>query len=229
MAFLPGLEVSRMEQQHLLKQRERADSTVPSQASLGGTADPLFQVVRLAPTCGRCICIHDGSPPKRSRIDRGVRMTLYRGGITVSEVARVSPPPAIGPRRAQTEKPIRSANLLTGVRIQWVRENLPESFRIRTAAGGVSEREPRASDGIDRMVVPAGCEDLLQEIRDGAQVGDALAMLLTADNSLQSQGDEAVLRDRLATYWANHGTAERAPSVIECWSGFPTERKRGQG
>jgi hypothetical protein len=40
-----------MEQQHLLKQLQRPDSTVLGQASLGGAANPLFQVVGLAPTC----------------------------------------------------------------------------------------------------------------------------------------------------------------------------------
>jgi hypothetical protein len=106
--------------------------------------------------------------------------------------------------------------------LRWIVENLPESFQFRAAAGNLCKREPRSSDGIDQMVVPNGCEALLQEIRDGAQVGDALSMLLTADNPIQSTGDEAVIRDRLAAYWANHGAAARAPSSIECWSGFST-------
>jgi hypothetical protein len=108
--------------------------------------------------------------------------------------------------------------------LRWIAENLPESLRFQSAAGSLCQREPHPSDGIDRMVVPEGCDDLLQEIRDGAQVADALAMLLTADNSLQARGDEAVIRDRLAAYWARHGAAVRAPSPIECWSGFSTGR-----
>jgi hypothetical protein len=108
--------------------------------------------------------------------------------------------------------------------LQWIEGKLPESLQVRTAAGGLYQREPRASDGIDQMAVPAGCEDLLQEIRDGARVGDALSMLLTADNSIQARGDEAVIRERLAAYWADHGAAVRAPSAIECWSGFSTGR-----
>ncbi len=106
--------------------------------------------------------------------------------------------------------------------LRWIIENLPESFQFRAAAGNLCQREPRASDGIDRMVVPHGCEGLLQEIHAGAQVGDALSMLLTADNSIQAAGDEAVIRARLTAYWANHGAALRAPSSIECWSGFST-------
>jgi hypothetical protein len=98
--------------------------------------------------------------------------------------------------------------------LQWIQENFPESIRV----------EPRPADGIDRMVVPDGCRDLLQEIQDGAQVGEALFMLLTADTPTQSRGDEAVIRDRLAAYWAKHLAAVRAPTVIECWSGFPTHR-----
>lgn len=106
----------------------------------------------------------------------------------------------------------------------WIQENLPECLQFRAAAGNLCQREPRPSDGIDRMVVPDGCEDLFQEIRDGAEVGDALAMLLTADNAIQAEGDKAVIQDRLAAYWAKHSSAVRAPSVIECWSGFRTDR-----
>src|SRR5437870_381942 len=62
--------------------------------------------------------------------------------------------------------------------LQWLRQNLPESVRI----------EPHPSDGIDGMVVPGTCQALLQEVRGGAQVGEALFMLLTADNSIQANG-----------------------------------------
>ena len=41
--------------------------------------------------------------------------------------------------------------------LHWIVRNLPDSFRV----------EPRPSDGIDRMVVPDGCQDLLQEIQYG--------------------------------------------------------------
>jgi len=99
--------------------------------------------------------------------------------------------------------------------LQWIRENLPESIKV----------EPHPADGIDRMVVPDNCRDLLQEIRDGAEVCEALFILFTADTPSQFRGDEKSIHDRLAAYWANHGSAARAPSVIECWSGFPSEKK----
>ena len=78
--------------------------------------------------------------------------------------------------------------------LRWVNENLGEFVRI----------EARADDGIDQMVVPAGCEQLVVEIRAGAQVCRALFMLSTADNSTQAEGDRAVIRKRLAAYWSQH-------------------------
>jgi hypothetical protein len=82
----------------------------------------------------------------------------------------------------------------------------------------MSEREPRAS------VVPAGYEYLRSEIRRGAKVGDALCVLMTADNPAQARGDETENRDGLVSCWACHGTPVRAPMPIESWSGFPTDR-----
>jgi hypothetical protein len=82
--------------------------------------------------------------------------------------------------------------------LRWIVENLPESLQYRAASGNLCQDAPRASHGIDLMVVPGGCEGVLREIRDGAQVGDALLMLMTADNPIQARGDEAVIRERLA-------------------------------
>jgi hypothetical protein len=96
--------------------------------------------------------------------------------------------------------------------LQWIQQNCPKSVRI----------EPGASDGLEEMVIPTGCEELLQEIRDGAQVGMALFMLFTADNSIQARGDEERIRETLAAYWANHATAARAPNMIECLSSIKT-------
>lgn len=108
--------------------------------------------------------------------------------------------------------------------LRWIAESMPECLRFRAAAGNLCVREPRLSDGVDQMIVPAGCEDLLLEIRDGAAVGDALFMLFTADTPTQQRGDEATIRERLTTYWAKHSAAVRAPSVVECWTGFSTKR-----
>ena len=74
--------------------------------------------------------------------------------------------------------------------------------------------EPHASDGIDSMFVPDDCRELLREIQDGAQVGEALFMLLTADNSLQADGDQATIRKRLDDYWAKHPSPASAPSFF---------------
>lgn len=108
--------------------------------------------------------------------------------------------------------------------LEWIRRNLPDCLQYRAAAGNLCEREPRASDGLGEMVVPPGCEDLLQEIRDGADVGDGLGMLLTADTALQAKDEEAVLREKLAAYWARRPTAVRAPSPMECLSRFSSGR-----
>jgi hypothetical protein len=53
-----------MQQQHLLKQLERADSTVSFQASLGRAADALLQVAGLAPVSRPRFCMHCLSPPE---------------------------------------------------------------------------------------------------------------------------------------------------------------------
>ena len=63
--------------------------------------------------------------------------------------------------------------------------------------------EPCADDGIEQ-IVPEGYQELVAEIGDGAKVCNALFMLLTADNGLQEQHDRAIVRDRLASYWAQH-------------------------
>lgn len=86
--------------------------------------------------------------------------------------------------------------------LQWVWRNMPESVRV----------EPHASDGIDNMVVPDDCQELLREIRDGALVGEALFMLSTADNSYQRDGDMATIQKRLDAYWIDHPAGARLPS-----------------
>src|SRR4051812_26150033 len=63
---------------------------------------------------------------------------------------------------------------------------------------------PDAADGLAEMVVPKGCEPLMEEIRAGTKVVEAFAMLMTADNSLQLEGDQAKLRKQLESYWSRH-------------------------
>lgn len=97
----------------------------------------------------------------------------------------------------------RRTNTVLGFLLQWVSHYLPASVRV----------EPHPSDGIDSMTVPDDCRELVREIRDGAQVGEAFFMLLTADNSLQSDGDRSRLQKRLDSYWVDHPSAASAPSL----------------
>jgi hypothetical protein len=52
------------------------------------------------------------------------------------------------------------------------------------------------------MAIPAGCEQALEEIRDGTEVCDALWMLLTADTESQAAGDAERLVEYLDYYWS---------------------------
>jgi hypothetical protein len=78
--------------------------------------------------------------------------------------------------------------------LRWFIDNIAAFVRVETRAG----------DGLDQMIVPEGCQELVAEIGAGAQVCNALFMLMTADNGLQAQHDRAIIRDRLASYWAQH-------------------------
>lgn len=78
--------------------------------------------------------------------------------------------------------------------LRWVDENMRPHVRS----------EPHAGDGIEQMIVPEGYEKLVSEISAGAKVCDALFMLMTADSGLQAQHDREAIRDRLASYWAQH-------------------------
>jgi hypothetical protein len=97
--------------------------------------------------------------------------------------------------------------------LQWVQQHLQESVHI----------EPHASDGLDKMIVPDKCRDLLQEIRKGAEVCEALFMLWTADTPREAEGDRARIRDALQAYWGEHPSAAAAPSVMDCWSGASSD------
>ena len=75
--------------------------------------------------------------------------------------------------------------------------------------------EPHCADGLNKTVVPKGCEELFDEIRDGAEVGEAFSMLLTADTATEERGDEKVLRDSLAAYFAKHRSTVRGMNSID--------------
>src|SRR5258707_1248360 len=54
---------------------------------------------------------------------------------------------------------------------RWVKDTFPETEPIGLAA----------TDGLYEMVVPEGCEDMLREIQDGAEVCDRLIMFNYGD------------------------------------------------
>jgi hypothetical protein len=89
--------------------------------------------------------------------------------------------------------------------LTWIAENFPESVRI----------EPHPSDGLDQIAVSEEGRALLAEIREGAQVGEALVMLMTADSSIAAKHDKAILQERLESYWAKHAAAVRPPWFVE--------------
>lgn len=99
----------------------------------------------------------------------------------------------------------RRISVALGLLLRWVNENLPQSVRV----------EPHPSDGIDQMVVPEMCQELLQEIRAGAEVGEALFMLYTADTPSQARGDRERIKERLENYWAKHASPVYSPTIYE--------------
>ena len=70
----------------------------------------------------------------------------------------------------------------------------------------------RPSFGIDAMTVPNDCLHLIDEIRDGARVCEALAMLQTADTASDVMNDMMDI-EKLKIYWERHGTAAMPPAL----------------
>jgi len=85
----------------------------------------------------------------------------------------------------------RRSRAALGHLVRWVQANFPEVT-------------PHPAGGIDQMIVPDGCEATMREIQAGAQVGDALVMLCTADRPSEAAQDEASIRKHLTTYWIEH-------------------------
>mgnify|MGYP003488483151 CR=1 FL=1 len=69
------------------------------------------------------------------------------------------------------------------------------------------------SFGIDAMTVPDDCLHLIDEIRDGARVCEALAMLQTADTASDVMNDMMNIEKQLNIYWQRHGTAAMPPAL----------------
>ena len=98
----------------------------------------------------------------------------------------------------------RRADTALGLLLQWLMLTFPETTNAIVPA-------PR--DGLDAMVVPEGCAELLTEIRDGAEVCEALRYSMTADLPSDRQEDDAALASALATYWKSHAQAVKAPFI----------------
>jgi len=104
---------------------------------------------------------------------------------------------------AQGDLPDRRVSTALSILLSWIAQHFPES------------REPYPSDGLDQMAVTEEGQGLLAEVRDGAQVGQAFFMLMTADSSIAADHDKAVLRERLEIYWAKHAVAVRPPWFVD--------------
>ena len=77
-----------------------------------------------------------------------------------------------------------------------------------------SEEVFSATDGIDLMSIPDDCLHLIDEIRDGARVCDALAMFQSADTKSDVMNDTIHLKKQLNTYWKKHSSVALPPSVF---------------
>src|ERR1700722_17575637 len=106
---------------------------------------------------------------------------------------------------ANGHSPERRAVTALSILLRWVAQKFPESVRV----------EPHASDGLDRMAIPEEAQSLFAEVSDGSQVAESLSMLLTADTTGEARHDEAVLRERLESYWAKHVVAVRPPWFVD--------------
>ena len=73
---------------------------------------------------------------------------------------------------------------------------------------------PTRGTGLDAMVVPEDCEDLLREIRDGAEVCEALFMLTTADNAFEVDNETKAIAKSLDAYWEAHSQIVNRPKGL---------------
>jgi hypothetical protein len=64
--------------------------------------------------------------------------------------------------------------------------------------------------GLDDMVVPEGCEDIVREIRDGAEVCDLLILFKYGDTCDYESDREAIAKS-LDAYWKAHDQIVHTP------------------
>lgn len=84
---------------------------------------------------------------------------------------------------------------------RWVKNTFPEIEPL----GGLA-----VSYGLDDMVVPAGCEDLLREISDGAEVCEAFDLLIYGD-TCDVESDNKAIAKSLDAYWKAHAQIVHTP------------------
>ena len=88
--------------------------------------------------------------------------------------------------------------------LRWIVEQQSEHVR----------GEPRADDGLEQMIVPEGYEEIVSELKAGAQVCNALFMLFTADTALQATHDRERIQRHLVAYWERHSKPVSMPRQV---------------
>jgi len=111
-------------------------------------------------------------------------------------------------------RPLTALALLS----RWIKNTFPETEPLGWAA----------TEWLDDMVVPEGCEDLMREISDGAGVCEALLMLVYGDTCDVESDNEAIAKS-LDAYWKAHAQIVHTPerwavdlaSLRASWNGCP--------
>jgi hypothetical protein len=93
-------------------------------------------------------------------------------------------------------RPLTALALLS----RWIKNTFPETEPLGWAA----------TEWLDDMVVPEGCEDLMREVSDGAEVCEALLMLVYGDTCDVESDNEAIAKS-LEAYWKAHAQIVHTP------------------
>ena len=100
---------------------------------------------------------------------------------------------------------------------RWVKATFPETEPL-----GLAVRY-----GLDNMVVPAGCEDVLREISDGAEVCEALVLLVYGD-TCDVESDKEAIAKALDAYWKAHAQiVQSARPLVVTVVDLPSRRANG--
>jgi hypothetical protein len=93
-------------------------------------------------------------------------------------------------------RPLTALALLS----RWVKDTFPETEPLGLTA----------TDGLYEMVVPEGCEDMLREIQDGAEVCERLIMFNYGD-LCDVESDREAIAKSLDAYWKAHAQIVHTP------------------